>query len=801
MSPLEGLNEKQIEAVKSTEGQVRIIAGAGTGKTRTLAHRYAYLVKTIGIDPSNILCLTFTNKAAQEMRSRITEMLPSWDTNDFVCTIHSFCTRFLRKEIHRVGYPKNFSILDSEDQRAIVKKVMKTLGLNRSTSTVERCWKMILEEKDNIPYIDKYMLPGYEFTEEDQKVKLQLYLMEELKTYSLDFHDLIFFTEYILTNFHDAREYWTSKFDYIMVDEAQDISALEWPLLFDLSEKKHNLFLVGDPDQAIYGWRGADTARFYLLKPDKDCILNKNYRSTPEVLAPANSLIASNTMRVKKDLYTDNPHGEKPFYFHGRDTDEEASWVVGKINELHNKGVNLKDIAVLFRSSYISKPLEVELVKEDIQYIIWGGIKFYERKEIKDAVSYLRLVDHDDDQAFRRIVNIPSRKVGPKTLQVIEGMALREGTTLYSVLKTHLNYFRNRSGLLDFVDIIERCRAASKKLKVGDLLDFVLDCSGLLEKYRFEGDRERLENLDQLKASAHKYTEDAVGADRSLAEYLQDISLLSSENMDSDKETLRLMTIHQAKGLEFDYVFIVGVSEGIMPNHRSIIEAPTINKASTEEEERRLMFVAMTRAKKALFITDSEGFDHVARLYKCPSRYLLELGDNNIDFDEDFDKSLFIRTRCAVIKFNIYVYGEDNTDNKEKIGEAIDTSTAGYDTNIDTSEVNDPLEECPLAEMDGKDEEVDNINDDWIDDGNEVSGMDEDEESIAEGNDVTTNEPGLTMDKVLDKLAQQDTNTKDVDNSANEDNNIKHILSKGKKDNMNSMRLIRKLLRPFRKNK
>ena len=397
---LEGLNSRQKEAVTATEGRIRVVAGAGTGKTKALTHRYAYLVNVLGIDPANILCLTFTNKAAAEMRARIAGMVHSGDYNDFVCTIHGFCVKFLRKEIYRIGFPKGF--------------------------TVSR----------------------------------------QLKHYALDFDDLINVTKYILDRFQDACEWWQNELNYIMVDEAQDCNLDDWDLVERLALKHRNLFIVGDPDQAIYEWRGARPDLFVQFAADKTVILDENYRSTPKILDVANCVISNNKNRIPKDLFTRKAEGRAVIHYHGKSEKEETDWIVTQIKLLLQNGAKVNDIAILYRSTYQSRALEQALLNAHLEYTIWGGTRFFERREIKDALSYLRLVNNqDDDLSFERIVNVPSRKLGKKFLDTLRADADRDGVSLFSALQIRDGY--GKASAQAFVDLIEDAKAGPVRPQAG----------------------------------------------------------------------------------------------------------------------------------------------------------------------------------------------------------------------------------------------------------------------------------------------------------------------------------------------
>ncbi len=622
-APLNDLNSRQAEAVTSTEGRIRVIAGAGTGKTKALTYRYAYLVNVLGIDPANILCLTFTNKAAAEMRQRIATMVHSGDYNDFVCTIDGFCVKFLRKEIHRLGFPKTFSILDEEDCKSLAKQAMDELGLKRTEKTVKEFLGQIAVDKALNDYITTFMLPQTKWTDNMLKSSLGNYIHRQVKEYALDFDDLENFTNYILDRFKDAREYWQNQLNYIMVDEAQDCNLDNWQIIEKLAAGHRNLFVVGDPDQAIYEWRGAKPQRFVQFASDKDVVLDENYRSTPKILNVANSVISYNKNRIPKDLFTRQPEGRAVIHFHAKTESEEMEWVATQIKILLDAGARLGDFAILYRSSWQSRAIEEALMKARIQYAIWGGTRFFERKEIKDCLAYLKLInDKNDDLSFERIANVPSRKLGDKFMTELKQRAKDGDASLFRTLEKNTDSAALRKpGALEFLGLMNDCTQFAGNSLVSDLLDRVLDKSGLKKMYREDQDEDRLENIDQLLQSVKFYESTHEVEENRLSEYLQDIALYANQDYRKDTPTVKMMTIHQAKGLEFPFVFIIGLSEGIFPNMRTIREY----KKNGEEEERRLMYVAITRAQKALFLTESEGFNASTKMNKYPSRFLTEI--------------------------------------------------------------------------------------------------------------------------------------------------------------------------------
>ena len=653
------LNPRQTDAVQATEGRVRVVAGAGSGKTRVLAHRYAFLVNDIGVAPSNILCLTFTNKAAQEMKRRISTMVDRGSVNDFICTIHSFCVKFLRREIYRIGYPKSFSVIDEEDAKTIAKQAMTEFGVDRKKLTAERFLLKVAEMKAYSPdgYIQRHLLPGSPDEAPDAVVR---FLRLQLKQYALDYDDLIYFTIYILDHFKEARDYWTDKINYLMIDEAQDCSIDDWRLLEILAERHKNFFCVGDPDQAIYEWRGASPKIFVNFRADSDIILNENYRSTPDILEVANSIIANNKNRVPKELYTLKLNERRAVYRHFKNDREEAAHIASLIEQGIKEGRKPADFAILYRASFLSRGVEQALMKLKIPYTVWGGVRFFERKEIKDIVSYLRLVASDaDDMAFMRIVNLPARKFGNVSAKALRQLADIQGVSLFTALRENIDNPRfNRPALRGFIALIESLRERSASMPVSELTDALLNESGLSDLYRLDQKEERLENIAELVNAMKEFELSQIDdGDATLASYLQEIALYTNVDAIAAKDRVRLMTIHQAKGLEFHTVIIPGLTEGVFPNHRSIRE----RRKDGEEEERRLMYVAVTRAEHFLHISESEGYMNDTGALKYPSRFISEIPQVLLTVEGNPDPQLFEGSKMMVSMLNAEL-GEGSDD-------------------------------------------------------------------------------------------------------------------------------------------
>ena len=653
------LNERQQQSIELTEGTVRVVAGAGSGKTSVLAHRYAYLVNDLGISPGNILCMTFTNKAAQEMRRRIAKMVERGNVNDFICTIHGFCAKFLRREIYRIGMPKNFLILDQEDAKSLARQAMQEYGVDRRKTTAERFLQNIgkIKGADSEGYIFRRFMPDASMSAESPEER---YMQLQMRGFALDYDDLQYITIFILRHFKEAREYWLDKLNYIMVDESQDCSSDDWQLIRILAEGHGNLFMVGDPDQAIYEWRGASPRLFVDWNAKNTIILNQNYRSTPQILRAANEIIANNKRRIPKNLFSNLDNGQLPEHIHCTSQTEEAEKIVGIIKEGATGGEDLRNYAILYRASHLSAEMERALVKARIPYTVWGGTRFFDRKEIKDAIAYLRLIYNPaDNLAFERIANVPSRKFGKVSLNRLREKAQADGAFLYDTLVKHLEEKSfGTAAMREFVALIEEARLRSNVVNVADLTDYVLKRTGYTDMLRHDEAEERLENLTELIHSMNTHyaqTDDDDQADTQLGIYLHDVSLAMREDEEDKRKgpAVRMMTIHQAKGLEFPTVFVMGLSEGIFPSHRTIRE----RREAGEEEERRLMYVAVTRAKQRLYLTESEGYLNENGALKFPSRFLTEIPEEAIHRNGPIGENIFEGTRRTVETLSEQVYG------------------------------------------------------------------------------------------------------------------------------------------------
>jgi DNA helicase-2/ATP-dependent DNA helicase PcrA len=639
---LKGLNEEQLEAVTQTEGYIRVIAGAGSGKTKALTNRYAYLVNDLGISTVSILCVTFTNKAANEMKKRIRDMLGDCDTG-YVSTFHGFCVQLLREDIHTLSYPERFIVMDSEDTDTILKTIYKEAEIDSSRMTFNMAKDMIGGRKfkfEHIPYliqldIDELRESYHNSTRQEDRI-FYGYLYEQRKCFGLDFDDLLTFAYHILSNFEEKLDKWQKKLEYVMVDEFQDVNELQYVLADMLSGYHKNLFVVGDPDQTIYTWRGAKVE--YIIDFDKKypaaktVIMDKNYRSTPNILNASNSLIKKNKNRIEKELKPVKKEDIPVIYNHAKTVTDEAKWIVKQIRTLQDSGKSLSNIAILFRSNFVSRSLEEAFVREEIPYILYSGLEFYKRKEIKDILSYLRMIAFEDNLSFLRTVNEPKRNMGNKRIELIRSYAEEHRCTLYQSLKENMTEdLLVKSRANEYVSLIERYKQVYKELSVSDLLMAVLNDSGYEAMLRTSGQQERLDNLAELKQSIKEY-ENSTGEETNLEDYLQKISLFSNADQEERKNSIKMMTVHTAKGLEFPYVFVCGLNEGIFPSVH-------VNTTDKLEEERRLAYVAYTRAENALFLSDAEGLNYDGS-YRYPSRFIFNTDKAYLDYTVELDDRL-----------------------------------------------------------------------------------------------------------------------------------------------------------------
>ena len=662
---LRELNTAQREAVTATEGFIRVIAGAGSGKTRALTHRFAYLVNELGILPGNILCVTFTNKSANEMRQRIHQLTGDNDTG-YINTFHGFCVSVLQEDSHAVQYPKSFLVLDNSDIDAMLQIIYEERGLTLRDMTYSAARDMIEMEKllhrpdyyrDMIDLSLDTLKEKYDRAAGVRDIIFYGYLYQEKKCFGLDYNDLIKFSLYIFQQNEDIRLKWQRRLEYIMIDEFQDIDQIQYQLMEVLCGYHRNLFVVGDPDQTIYTWRGANVK--YLLEFGKrfpgarTILMMDNYRSTPEILAVANSLIAKNRERIKKDLIPTLPPGP-PVLCHLADTQSaEADWIAGRIKALHDTGVPYRDMAVLYRAHYVTRAVEEALLREKLPYTIYSGVQFFGRMEIKDALSYLRMIAYQDDLSFLRVANVPKRNLGKRRIAFLQEYAQREGCSLYRALRENMDepIFKGTRAA-SFLSLIDGFSDGYEGRPVSEVLAAILNESGYEKMLRTEGSQERLDNLAELKQSVYEY-ETTCGEEVTLEHYLAHVALFTNADAQDQGDKVKLMTVHAAKGLEFPHVFLCGMNEGIFPS-RKVRTLPGM------EEERRLAFVALTRAERGLYLSASQGrsFDGSPRY---PSRFLLDIDQELLTFVLPPREGLIHEAREYIDRSWTYLAEDDGT--------------------------------------------------------------------------------------------------------------------------------------------
>ena len=632
---LADLNEAQREAVLTTEGPLLVIAGAGSGKTRVLTYRVAHLINAMGVKPNEILAITFTNKAAAEMRTRLDDLIGEQARRLWVMTFHAACGRMLRAESARLGYRSNFTIYDQADQVRLVKQCLEDLERDPKRFVPRGVHAAISNAKNELVSPAMYKERVASFFDQTVAEVYELYQQRLFSSNAVDFDDMLMLTVDVLERFPEARERWQKAFRYVLVDEYQDTNHAQYRLLQLLAGKHGNLCSVGDPDQAIFSFRGADIRNIVEFEKDfpgtRVIPLEQNYRSTNTILRAANHVIAHNTERKEKNLFSDLGEGEAVRALETEDEHAEARFVAAQIARLVEEGENGSEIAVFYRTNAQSRVLEDVLVRQDVAYQVIGGPRFYERAEIKDAVAYLQVLDNPADAvSLQRIANRPRRGIGDTTLGRLAAHADAMGVTLFETLDRAEEAgvsgapLRNVQGLWT---LLQSLQAAARELTVPEIVERVLEDSGYLDSLDAERTIEaqgRMENLRELVGVTQEYQ--ASAAEPSLSNFLQEISLYSDQDALRDRESLvTLMTLHNAKGLEFKSVFMIGMEEGIFPHSRSIEE-------NTLEEERRLCYVGMTRAQERLTMTHATTRAlYGNRSYNLPSRFLDELPGDGVE--------------------------------------------------------------------------------------------------------------------------------------------------------------------------
>lgn len=663
------LNKEQQQAVNHIDGPMLVLAGAGSGKTKVLTNRISNLIQN-GVSPFNILAITFTNKAAKEMKDRELSLIGPLAHNIQISTFHSLGLKILKENYSLLGYEKNFTIIDSDDALTIIKKLMKELNMNKENYNPREIRSKISSAKNAIMSIDAFAKVEF-----DHKiVELYKHYQQKLKTgNSVDFDDLLILPIKLFKTYPNILDNYQERYKYILIDEYQDTNDAQYTFSKLLAAKYRNIFVVGDNDQAIYAFRGANYKNILNFEKDypeaKTILLEENYRSTKNILNAANSVIKNNKERKDKNLWSNNDEGSKIKYKIVTNEKEEAITVVGQIKELLTKGIKEEDIAILYRTNAQSRVLEEEMLKKNIKYRVVGSFYFYNRKEIKDLLCYLRLIsNHKDDVSLLRIINTPKRGIGEKTIDNLISLAVEKGTSIYEAIESGKEK--------DFKDLIEELTTAMNSITLTELIDLILEKSGIkkeLTSSRLLEDEIRLENLNEFKGVTKSYEEEYGSA--TLEDFLNEISLVSdmTEHQDGSNR-VSLMTVHSVKGLEYDYVFLVGMEEGIFPHYNAINDGSN----SAIEEERRLCYVAITRAKKELYITSAETrtlFGNTNR--NMPSRFIEEIDKKYLDIETKKTlKNTITKIKKPIDKNATYQVGEHimHTDFQEGIIISVDKS-------------------------------------------------------------------------------------------------------------------------------
>lgn len=636
---LEKLNPVQREACAYTEGPLLILAGAGSGKTRVLTHRVAYLISEGLCSPWEILVVTFTNKAAKEMRERVETLVGENVKVEWLGTFHSICVRILKRDIEYLGYSKDFNIIDEQDKQKLIKQILKDLKIDEDKFSASSIASSISKAKDELKTVSDYEREASGDYREEQIAKVYSEYQALLKkNNSVDFDDLIFLTVRLFEENPSRLEYWQNKFKYILVDEYQDTNHAQFKIIYMLAGSRGNVCVVGDESQSIYGFRGADISNILefekAYKDAKVIKLEQNYRSTKTVLAAANAVIKNNKSKIDKSLWTENDDGDKIDLFFAKNEYDEGQYIVDTIDKMaRDKKYNYSDFVVLYRTNAQSRAIEEVFMREGTPYRIIGGLKFYSRKEIKDIISYLKLINNPKDNvSFARVINEPKRGIGDTTVDKLRELADSSGTSMFEVLENDMQVagFRCSAKLIEFRDIIKSIRdSVSVGLSNADTIDKVLSLTGYMHELEIDKSKEsdsRIENIKELVGVAKNFDEES--ADNTLSDFLDSIALVSDiDNLDESESAVTLMTMHNAKGLEYPVVFMVGMEEGLFPSRRSIDE-------DNVEEERRLCYVGITRAEKHLTLTMAKQRTmYGSTTYTVPSRFVSEVPDE--DYSEE----------------------------------------------------------------------------------------------------------------------------------------------------------------------
>ncbi len=672
---LANLNDQQLPAIINVDGPCRIVAGAGVGKTRVITYKIAYLINVIKIASEKILALTFTNKAACEMKERVIQLLDDSNINVTIVTYHGLCAKILRRDIHHLKINNNFNIIDQEDQRKILKDIFQKEFSHKAEPQELKILSANIANWKNQHLSQEQLLADYQ--NQDQwilRVKVfELYKQYQLLNSCLDFDDLLLLVERLFKEFPHVLAKWEKQFAFILVDEFQDTNDIQYNILLSLAKNHKNITVVGDPDQTIYSWRGANInliLNFTKQFPNTQTfILNQNYRSTTKILNTANSLIKHNGQRIEKELFTKNDLGNDVVVYHANSSDQEAHWVAITVKKIHLKyHLDLNKIAILYRNNYLSKDLEQALINSNINYKIFGGYKFFERKEIKDILAYLKIIAWNDNISMIRILNA-TPKIGPKAIDHLLSLAREHALTLNEYLfKFQYGLPKNyRQHLQPLINLINEMQTTIEEVtSLHHMVESLLQKTNYLKKLEDNIEDERIKNIKQLLAQVLEYDSnnndehgEKLQGQQLVTSFLQEVSLYTDLDENTSNKAVNLMTIHSAKGLEFDVVFIVGINEGILPG---------LGKFGSEslekiEEERRLFYVSITRAKKWLFLSSAGGYSYVLNCDKQPSRFLkdLDLQYLKIINNEHQEMTAIYQNRNHA-KFNYY-----KNDNKDKV--------------------------------------------------------------------------------------------------------------------------------------
>ena len=639
---LEGMNERQKEAVQHTQGPLLIMAGAGSGKTRVLTHRMAYILAEEEVHPWNILAITFTNKAAREMKERVSQLVGPQAEDMWVSTFHSMCVRILRRDIELLGYQRSFTICDPSEQQTAMKRILKKLDIDSEKYDYRMILNRISQAKNDLEDVEEFNKKYTGYVEQIIGKCYREYQKELAKSMTLDFDDLIMLTVQLFQKYPETLQYYQQKFQYIHVDEYQDTNHAQYRLVTMLAKKFKNICVVGDADQSIYGWRGADMSNILEFEKDyqnaKVVLLEQNYRSTKTILQAANHVIENNVNRKVKKLWTENEEGQPITYYRAQSEQDEGCYVLSQIQSLLRDGYHYDDFAILYRTNAQSRVMEENLLKSNIPFRLVGGQRFFERLEIKDLLAYLRLiVNPQDDLSFRRIVNSPKRGVGATSLEKLSNFAsMHQFSLLEASSQTAISPLSGKAAksLEKFAEMIEDLRKMQEFLSISEFVEQVIEKTGYLaaleQQHTMEADA-RIENIQEFISVAKQFEQDRLEEeleDSPLLQFLTDLSLVSdADSDDGDGRMVTLMTLHAAKGLEFPVVFIIGLEEGIFPSLRSMME-----NGDDVEEERRLAYVGITRAEQKLFLTNAYSRLLYGRTQtNRPSRFILEIGEELFD--------------------------------------------------------------------------------------------------------------------------------------------------------------------------